>query len=465
MSDKNPPMGEEPQAKPTRRSFMRTASALAAGVVIGGVVGGVSGYYFGQNAVKSQQGGLKQGTGSFTIGTSVSTAGPTAPAASKQVDMFNALVTMVNAQGGIYARGMGGYIPLKMIVLTDGGPGDLSTIKANYTTLATQNNVDLLIGPFTAAPSETASPVAIQNSIPYIDNQADEIPIFAQPDPGNWVVGSLNLINYWLWNYFNVLKNQTDAKTIAMINLGDDFSTEVTGSGASKFGGSNFAQQLGFNVLATDSINTSFSTTFDYTAEVQRMKSLDPDVIVFTEPSGIFQAAFWQACQTAGYKPRAFHPTMGALKAFQATVGSSLGNGVTGEVYWDGSLPFEGLWGKTFWQNLQTTAGFTDFDWPWLSIGYSCVEIAAYAVEFAGSTDKPSVASALNTMAISNLLGPWKAQNPLKLPFAPPSSVNPGHGMSLSIGIPVQIINGKRVVIGPPDIATGTYVYPQPTSF
>lgn len=464
----NPPMESKP-ANPSRRKFMSTSAAIAAGLAVGAVAGGTVGYLL--SSPQKTSGGIKQGTGQFTIGTSVSTSGSTAPACSQEVQMFTAWVTLLNNRGGIYAENMGGYIPVRMIVLQDGGPGDLTTIKSNYTTLATTDNVDLLIGPFTAAPSETASPVAIQNQIPYIDNQADEVPIFNQPGASNWVVGSLNLINYWLWNYLNVVTEQTNAKTIALIDQGDDFSTEVNGTGPSKFGGSQFASQLGLSVVATDSVNTQFSPTFDYTSEVQKMKSLDPDIIVYSEPAGTFQALFWEACKSAAYKPRAYHPIFGALGAFQGTAGPTLGNGVTADILWNGTFPYEGIWGLNFWNALQQAGNFTDANWPWLSIGYSCLEIACNAVNVAGTTNKASVMSALKSMEFSNLLGPWKAQNPLNFPFSPPSGLQTGTGMSLAINVPVQILNGQRTVLGGAKnsqyagLATGTYTYPQPTSF
>jgi ABC-type branched-subunit amino acid transport system substrate-binding protein len=477
MSEETPPPESPPSESkqgaqaPTRRGFMRTGAALAAGLVVGAAAGGGVGYLLA--APQKTSSGIKAGTGTFTIGTSVSTSGSTAAACSQEVQMFQALVTLVNSRGGIYAESMGGFIPIQMMVLQDGGPSDLSTIKSNYTTLATSDKVDLLIGPFTAAPSETASPVAIQNQIPYIDNQADEVPIFNQQGANNWVVGSLNLINYWLWNYLNVVVEQTDAKTIALIDQGDDFSTEVNGTGPSKFGGAQFAQQLlgTSSVLATDSVNTAFSPTFDYTSEIAKMQSLDPDIIVYSEPAGTFQALFWEACKNAGYKPRAYHPIFGALGAFQGTTGTSLGSGVTADILWNGTFPYQGIWGANFWQSVQTAGSFTDAAWPWLSIGYSCVETACMAVQVAGTTDKPSVMQALQTMEFSNLLGPWKAQNPLTYPFAPPSGLNTGTGMSLAINVPVQIINGQRTILGGAKgstyaaLATGTYQYPQPTSF
>lgn len=447
---------------------MRTAGALAAGIVIGGAVGGISGYVFGQGSVKLPA-GLKQGTGQFTIGTSVSTQGPTAAVVSKEVDMFNAWVTMINNRGGIYAADMGGYIPVKMIVLTDNGPADPTTIRNNYNSLVS-SGVDLMIGPFTAAPSEAASPIAIQNGIPYIDNQADEIPIFAQSGASNWVVGCLNLINYWLWNYLQVLKT-TDAATIYFIDQGDDFTQGVNGTDKYGFGGAQMADYLGFDVIGKDTVNTTLSATYDYSAEVQTLKSADPDVVVYSDSAAFFSGLFWEACKKGNYKPRAYHPIEGDQIAFQQATGVADQSGITADIYWDPSFPYEGLWGKSFWTQLQQNANFTDINWPWLSIGYSCLEIACNAVQVAGTTNKTSVMNALKSMEFIDLLGPWRAQNPLSDPFSPSqvlgsgSSLTTGSGMSLSRGIPVQMINGKRTVLFPSDLATGSYVYPQPTNW
>ena len=451
------------QKNPSRRDFLKTAGALVGGLAIGGAAGAYAGSSYAASG--NQAGGLKQGRGVLTIGNSVSTSGPTAPAISKAVDMLKSWETLINAQGGIYAPDMGGYIPVKVIVYPDGGPGDLGTVKNNYTRMATQDNVDIMIGPFAAALAETASPIAVQYSTPYVDTNAGEVPIFSQS--GNWIVGEINLINFWLWNYFNVLKAQTPAKTIGLMDLGDDFGTEVNGTGASKFGAATIAKQLGFDVVTngSDHINQNFSPNFDYSTEVQRMKSLDPDVIVFVETTGVFQGQFWLACKAAGYKPRAYHPIFATYSSFQSVVGADLANGLTGDIQWDSRFPFEGLWGKKFWASLETAANFKASEWNALPVIYSALETACAAVTFAGSTDKTKVAASLNSMEIMTLMGPWRAQNPLLSPFNPGSGSSLGKAMGLLIATPVQVINGQINILGTGPEATARYVYPQPTSW
>jgi ABC-type branched-subunit amino acid transport system substrate-binding protein len=448
---------------------MRSAGYLAAGLAIGAAAGGSVGYLLGQDYVKAPS-GAKAGTGALTIGTSVSTSGPTAPVISQEVQMFNALVNLVNARGGVYAANMGGYVPLKMIILQDGGPGDTATIQSNYTTLCTTDKVDMCIGAFTAAPSETASPIAISNGVPYIDAQAAEVPIFAQNGASDWVFGSLNIINYWMWNYLNLIKNVDPSATIALIDEGDDFDTEAAGTGPSKFGAYQFCQTLGLDVVLQDTgVNSSLSSSFDYSTEVQKVKSSGADVVIYFDLTAALAALFLEAIHTefasSGWKPKAFHTTNGAQVAFTSTAGA-LATGYTADVYWDNSFPYEGLWGKSTWAQVQTNANFTDINWPWLSIGYSCVEDCVQAVQIAGSTNKTDVATALKTMEFTNLLGPWRAQNPLLDPFPPPAGLDTGVNMSLSRAIPVQLINVNgtltRNLLYPQDIATATYQYPEP---
>ncbi|MGI0079307.1 MAG: ABC transporter substrate-binding protein [Nitrososphaerales archaeon] len=460
---------EQQPTSPSRRKFVRDAGFLVAGLAIGAAAGGSGAYLLGSNSIKLPP-GLKQGTGQFTIGTSVSTSGPTAGVISQEVQAFDALVTLINNRGGVYAADMGGYIPIRMIVLQDGGPPDTATLKSNYTTLCTSDAVDMCIGPFTAAPSETASPIAIANGVPYIDAQADEIPIFNQPGAKDWVFGSLNIINYWMWNYLNLIKATDPSAAIALIDEGDDFDVESAGTGPSKFGAYQMCQQLGLNVVLQDTgVNSGFSATFDYSTEVQKVKAAGTDIVIYFDLTAALAAVFLEAIhnefKSSGWKPKAYHTTNGAQVAFTGTAGA-LATGYTADVYWDNSFPYEGLWGKNTWAQVQTMANFTDLNWPWISIGYSCVEDCVQAVQTAGSTNKTAVANALKTMEFTNLIGPWRAQNPLKDPFPPPSGATTGINMSLSRAIPVQLINVngtlQRKLLYPADIATGTYQYPEP---
>ena len=460
--------------KVTRRQAVSSGIAAAA-VVAGVVVAGGAGYFLGgsvggktvtttETTTAVQTGGPPKGSGTFKIGTSITTSGVTAGIVAKESDMLAAIQTAVNARGGVYIKDRGGFVPIQIISYPDSGFTDLSIIQSNYKKLITQDKVDILIGATGSPQSPTAAAVAIDNSIPYIDGVAAETSIFTLPGAGKWVVGSINVVNYWLWNYLDLLKTQTTAKTVAVVDNGDDYTTQITGTGKPAFGGLDFLKTLGFNVLTTDHVNTSFSPNFDYTAEVQKMKSLDPDVIIYADQVGVFTAQFWQTCKAQGYKPRAFHPIQGTTVAFTGTAGPLI-QGTSAEVYWDPSRPFAGQWGRGFWDSVQTAAAFKDTDFPWLSIYYACVEIATAGATLAGTADKSAVADVLNSSSIATLLGEFRAQSPVKTPTAPPSGIDLGHGEGVVIPTPAQWQNGKRVIVWPPEVATGTYQYPEPFAF
>ncbi len=442
----------------SRRGFLKTAAATVGGLVVGAAAGyttGLSGVTTTtQTVTTTLTGGLGEFKGTLKVGGTVSTTGPTAQSISKEIDMYKVWADMVNERGGVYIKELGGPAKVEMVTYADNGPGDVATIDRLYTRLVQEDRVQVLVGPFTAAPAFSASAVAERLSTPYIDNQAAETPIFKRPN--NWVVGSLDTMTEWLKHYFDLLKAKTNAKTVAFINTPDSFGKEVNGFGETPLGGKQYAEQLGFRVVAAEEIPFDFAT--DYTPVIQKMRQADPDVIVFSDPVAVFDANFWKQCRDNNYKPRAFHPIFGALLAFQGTTGPDLGSGISADVYWNDSQRFEGVWGKKFWEELQQRAGFTDADWPWLSIGYVCLEIAVAAAYYAGSLDKARIMNALHTQEITTLQGPWRAVIPTDADVR-------GRNMGTIRAFPVQMIKGKRVVVWPPEIATGEYVYPEPFTF
>lgn len=444
----------------SRRRFLALSTAATAGAVAAGVVvAGVGGYFAGQAAqptppVTQPPTGTFQFKGEVIIGGTTSTTGPTAPSVSKQLDMYKTWEQMINERGGLYVRDLGGRVRVKMVALADNGPEELTTIDRLYTRIIQDENAHVVIGPFTAGPAFTASAVAERLETPYIDNQAAETPIFKRPN--NWVVGSLDTMTVWLENYFDMLAAETNAETVAFINTPDSFGKEVNGVGETPLGGVEYARRKGFTVTSQNEVPFDFTT--DYTPTIQKLRIEDPDVVVFSDPVGVFDANFWKQANDVGYKPRAFHPIFGALLAFQGTTGTQLGSGISADVYWDPVLRFEGQWGRQFFHELESRAGFTDLEWPWVTLGYLCLEIAAAAIENAGTLDKAKINDALRTQEIMTLPGPWKA-------VVPADAAVRGRWMGTIRAFPVQMINGKRVVVWPPDLKTGNYIYPEPFTF
>src|SRR6267143_4539628 len=81
----------------SRRKAISTMGKVGAAAVLAGIAGGVVGYVAGGsgagggNAVTTttETGAIPKGSGTFKMGTSITTSGPTAPIIAKASDMFN----------------------------------------------------------------------------------------------------------------------------------------------------------------------------------------------------------------------------------------------------------------------------------------------------------------------------------------------------------------------------------------
>jgi branched-chain amino acid transport system substrate-binding protein len=74
--------------------------------------------------------------------------------------------------------------------------------------------------------------------------------------------------------------------------------------------------------------------------------------------------------------------------------------------------------------------------------------VLQWAIEKAGSVDTDQVRSALNEMDIMTIYGRSKID--------PSTGIQIGHGMVVA-----QWQDGKKVVVGPADLAVGRIVYPK----
>ena len=456
--------------KLSRRKFLGVSTTAAAGGVVGGlVVGGLAGYFGSQastspeTATKTVTGAAKTETQTQTqtqtqtvtggpepaprtikIGATVSVTGMFAASVSKQGDMYNAWAQMLNEKyGGIYVEEYGRHLPVEFIWYDD--KSDPPTVGKFYTKLITEDKVDMLMGPFTSVNAIPASTLAENYGVPEVDLQAAEVPIFNK----DWVFGSNDIMPKWLTNYLEMLKDGGKAKSIAFVNTDEEFGNEVNE------GGMEMANRMGFNVLGQEKY--TFATT-DFTAIITKLKDMNPDVCIICDPVGILQAVFWKQASDLGFKPKDFHACFGALGPVAETMGD-IKNHVTADVYWHKDLPYEGVWSKAFYNELQQKAGYTDYDFPFVTNAFFGLEIAAKSIMVAGSLDKEKIRKALDTMYMMTIAGPHRAQHEPGPWFLNDPKFK-AEGASLIKAIPVQWQNDERVILWPPELRTGRHIYP-----
>ncbi|MEM3734674.1 MAG: ABC transporter substrate-binding protein, partial [Nitrososphaerales archaeon] len=400
----------EEKHKISRRKFLGVSTAAAAGGIVGGlVVGAVGGYLAGQSAappatvtetktttVTAATAAPQTVTTTVTapattvtqtvtaarieaaprvikIGGTVCVTGIFSSSTGVQGKMYDAWAKLVNEKyGGIYVEEYGRHLPVQVIWYDD--KSDPPTVEKYYTKLCTEDKIDIAMGPMTAVNAFPAATICERYGVPEIDLQAAEVPIFNK----KWVFGSLDIMPKWLLNYLEMLKDEGKAKSIAFINSDEPFGNEVNG------GGMEIASRMGFNVLGQ--LKYTFETT-DFTPIITKLKEWNPDVVSMCDPTGILQATFWKQARALGFKPKDFHPCFGALGPVAKAMGG-LENWITADLYWHEELPYQGVWSKRFYEQVQKEAGYTDFDWPWVTIAFFGLEMAAKAIEIAGSLDK-----------------------------------------------------------------------------
>lgn len=468
---------EKHKKKMGRREFLAVSTAAAAGGIVGGLaVGGIAGFFAGQSmagpartetvtrtttvggqtvtvggqtvtttqvqTVTRTVGGLEDAPRKIKIGATVSETGILTASVGLLGKAFKVAERLINEQGGIYVDEFGRRLPVEIIYYDD--KSDPATTERFYTRLATEDQVDVLIGPFTAVNAIPASAIAERYGVPYVDAAASERPIYNK----KWVVGSLDLVEKWLTAYFEMVdwykaNRGYRIETVAFANSDEPFGNEVSDFGI------KLAEEKGLSVVGHEKY--TFDTQ-DFTPIITKFKAEDPDVIIMTDPVGVLQAIFWRQAFELGLRPRDFHPAFGLLKAVRDAMGPELANGITSDDWVPPELPYESDLGKRFYEKVQQGAGYRHEEYPWQTIHYVCLEIALKAVQVAGSLDKERIREALYNMRITTIGGPWFAEkDPEK--FA-------GHGTILPV--PIQYIGGQKRVLWPPELATGEWVYPAP---
>jgi len=168
-----------------------------------------------------------------------------------------------------------------------------------------------------------------------------------------------------------------------------------------------------------------------------------PDIIyisAFEAPS----APLLQRMRDVKIRARDVHHTL-----LSGTLARKLGNvveGMTGELTW-----YRGVRGPyaEFAETVLSRAGIDMFDYPWTMSRLSAYLIMVQAVERAGAVDRMKVRAALTQGRFDAPTG--------QIAFGEDGAAS-GNG-----ALTFQIQNGKPVIVWPPEIATGKYVYPSPS--
>ena len=372
------------------------------------------------------------------VGATISATGPNSAEVGPFKKMMENWAEMVNAKGGIQMKEYGKRLPLKFIIYDDASrPPDSARL---YEKLVTEDKVHVLLGPYSSPITAQASTVGDKHKIPFIALEANATPIFSRGF--EWMVGVIDDGPKWSYHYFDMLKAEGKAKSIAFVIEDTPHPKEVGSGSVPK------AKEIGLRVAVEEYFPVA---TQDFTPIITKIKAADPD-IVYVAAFPARSVTFLKQAVEQGVAPREFHVIHHGV-AFREPVGR-VANLVTGENYWMPGI--KGGPNVAEFEELLQKTGIKVEDFPWAGIHFFGFETLRAGLEKAGTVDREKVLAALRSLDIMTISGRLRF-------YKKGENVNPNTAWQGTLNpFPTQIQEGKYITLWPSQYATGKHVYPRP---
>ncbi len=353
-----------------RRSFnmLMLSATLAAGMV---------GVASAQEAIK--------------IGVSAAKTGPVAGGASGVLwPNIQLWVTKVNKAGGIK---VGSEMRPIQIVEYDDKSSPEEAIK-NIQRLATEDNVDFLIAPYTTGLNLATAPLIARHGYPQIvsTGNANDLDQFVERWPNTfWLLGPAQGLADGI---VETLKEMRDAgkigNRVALVNVSDAFGLEMIKTGKPAF------EQAGFEIVYETSYPLGAQ---DLAPVIASAKAAKPDAFVaYSYPPDTF--ALTEQAQLQKLDVGAFYVSVGGnLDGF----GKRFGPAAEGIMIMGGVNPNDPKYQAYRKEHLEVTG--SEADWWASPVAYASLEILQQAIERTGSLDKAAVNKEIASGTFETVLG------------------------------------------------------------
>jgi ABC-type branched-subunit amino acid transport system substrate-binding protein len=387
-----------------------------------------------------------------TIGFTSSQTGSLNVESTRQYNGLKLWMDQVNAAGGVKLAD-GSVITFKAQTYDDESNKD--RVQQLYTKLATEDNADFLISPYSSGLTAAAAVIAQQyNKVMITTGAADDnaykqgytLVYQAYTPASHYLTGALDLL----------AKTDPSAKTIAVAYSTDNFSTTVVNALKT------YAEGKGFNVPVFEGYDPA---TTDFSALINKIQAAAPDAVM---GGGHFQDGSTFAKQL--YEKKVGAKFVALLVAPPENDFAQLGDaayGVVGPSQWEPEVNFT--------ESAAQSAGLTwygptgaDFTSAYKAAynedptyhsagGYVAGLILQKAIEDAGSTDTTAVAAALDKMDLLTFYGHIKFDT-----SAESHGLQIGHEMVYVQWQKDSSGNLVKQIVWPEAGATAPVVYPLP---
>lgn len=246
----------------------RVSAAMAAVAALAVVIAGCSSSPGGGTG---GSGGSSSSSAPITIGGTLGLTGALSVTSVEYNAVYNYWAKQVNASGGLLGR------KVSLRILNDNSTA--STAQADYQTLLTQDNVDLLLAPYATYIGVPVVPLAKAAGKLLFNGGFVGEQYFDQA--GGWMVGTYTYQEpYYTEGLFKAVQQLPASERptkLAILTLDNPFTIVARDGNNGQGGAIKFAGQAGMKVVYSQ---TYSATTTDFTSAVTRAKASGADMLV-----------------------------------------------------------------------------------------------------------------------------------------------------------------------------------------
>jgi branched-chain amino acid transport system substrate-binding protein len=327
----------------------------------------------------------------ITIGASAPKTGPLA--AGAEVSHWPAIklwVSDVNGGGGI---DVGGTKMMVEVIEYDDKTSGEEAIK-NIQRLATVDQVDFLVAPYSTGLNIAAAPTIAQYGYPQLAATAvgDGFEALGERWPNSfWLLGSSKAFAEDLVGVLTKLRDSgAIGSKVAVVNVADAFGIELMSAGKPAL------EAAGFEIVYETSYPLEQQ---DFAPIIQAAQAADPDAFVaFSYPADTFGLS--AQAKIANLEVGAFY--VGVATAFPAYLGA---NGAAAEGVLGAGAVNPVAPGMEEWRARHKEVTGSDADYWASAMTYASLEMLEQAITAAGSLDKAAVIEKLKTTTFQTVMG------------------------------------------------------------
>lgn len=322
----------------------------------------------------------------IVIGGTISETGRFASDVKPWPKLMNTWAEMINERGGLWVQSEKKRLPVRFVLYDD--KSDQATSIKFYERLVTVDKVDFLIGPYTSPLTFAATTVAEKYKIPMVCAEATAGAIYKRGM--KWIVGIDQAGNKWSDAYFEMVKHEGKAKTVALLAEDQIIFTEVVPGAAEN------AKKNGLTVVINEK---AASGTSDFSPIITKMKEKDPD-LCFVGGFIPFNIAFMKQARELDFNPREFHFTHFGV-SFKDALGKDA-EYATGSAYY---MPGMKMGNYKFFLELLKRSGVSVAEYPWANDRMYAFDAIQAGVETSKSLKPDELMQALKDVYIMGVAG------------------------------------------------------------